>query len=243
MPKKDQRARGPARSAGGKPRASEAVSDGLVLAAVARAHRHGSPEGRDAGFWGIIDHLAIANRTRAARHVRDRLDAMQGEGLVRSSRRKGVVVWGLTSAGERRLERDLRSADPPRLPESPQHRAWRTARSLAAREIDRLRDMQLAVLVEALDMADSDPPATSDAWFALAERLRRAAWTLGSATYCLQEWQEPSDERADIDTYHELSEETLTDEQRGIRARSAGRRNTHLWQKNDYSTTTDSSNR
>jgi hypothetical protein len=237
MPKKDQRARRAAKSADGKPPASEAVSDGLVLAAVARAHRHGSLEGKDAGFWGIIDHLAIAKRTRAARHVRDRLDAMQREGLVRSSRRHGIVVWGLTSAGQGLLERQLRSADPPRLPESPQHRVWRAARSLAAQEIDRLRDMQLAVLVDALDMADSDPPATSDAWFAVAERLRHAAWTLGSATYCLHEWQEPSDDRADIDTCHELNEEKLTDEQRRVRARSAGRRNTSIWQENDYSKT------
>jgi hypothetical protein len=205
------------------------MSDGLALAAVARAYRHGSAEGRDAGFWGIIDHLAIAKRTRAARHVRDRLEALHGDGLVQSSRRHGVVVWGLTPAGERRLEREFQSADPPRLPESPQHRAWRTARSLAAEEIDRLRDIQLAVLVDALDMADSDPPATSKAWFALAERLRRAAWTLGSATYCLHEWREPSDEQADIDTYEGLGEEKLTDEQRRIRARSAGRRNTRLW--------------
>jgi hypothetical protein len=43
--------------------------------------------------------------------------------------------------------------------------------------------------------------------------------------------------RADIDTYEELDDEKLTDERRRVRDRSAGRRNTHLWQEKDYSMT------
>jgi hypothetical protein len=37
----------------------------------------------------------------------------------------------------------------------------------------------------------------SDVWFGLAGRLKKGCWQLGSATYCLQEWPEPDDARAD----------------------------------------------
>ncbi len=96
-------------SAGGGRQQVEAVSDPLVLAAVARAYRHRSAEGLGVPIWHILERLAIAKRTKAAREVRARLDAMHADGLVQSSRRHGVVVWALTLAGKRRLERELRS--------------------------------------------------------------------------------------------------------------------------------------
>lgn len=219
-----------AASTGGAPRQVDAVSDGLVLAAVERAYRHSRAEGLDAPIWHILDHLAITRRTKAAREVRARLDALDANGLVLCSRRHGVVVWGLTSTGKRRLKRQLRSADAPRLPESPQHRAWRTAKDLAGQEIERLRDDLRGVVIDALDLAAADPPANSDAWFVLAERLQHATRVLGSATYCLHEWREPSDEQADVDTLEQSGEQKLPQEERRSRhTRRAGRRNTTLW--------------
>jgi len=55
------------------------------------------------------------------------------------------------------------------------------------------------------------PPAFSDQWFELAERLRSDCWMLGSASHCLHEWAEPDDRYADIDE--------------GV----PGRRNLRLW--------------
>ncbi len=72
----------PRRSHQAAPEQRAAVSDGLVLAAVDRAYRHGSAEGRDAPIWSIIAHLAIAKRTKAAREVRSRLRALEADGLL-----------------------------------------------------------------------------------------------------------------------------------------------------------------
>lgn len=227
--RRSDRAQAGATSAGGTPRA-ETVSDWLVLAAVARAYRHRSPKGLDVPFGDIIDHLAIARRTKAARNVRAHLAALCDADLVRRSRRHGITVWGLTWAGQRHLERALRSTDPPILPESPQHRAWRNAHDLAGQEIDRFRGQLRATVGDTLELADTDPPTHSDAWFMLAARLQRDAWLLGSATHCLYEWREPTDERADIDTQEEAGEEELPEKERNRRrAHRAGRRNTVLW--------------
>jgi len=205
-------------------------SDGLVLAAVARACPHSSCESGPVSFFEILDHLAIRKRTDASRNVRTRLDALLDAGILRCSRRHGVVVWSLTSAGERHFEHELRSADPPSLPESPQHRAWRNAHALAEQEIERFREELRATASASLELVDADPPVPSDVWFTLARDLRSAAWIVGSAIHCLYEWREPTDDRADIDTHQERGEESLLEEERNARrARRAGRRNTTLW--------------
>jgi DNA-binding transcriptional ArsR family regulator len=204
-------------------------SEGLVLAAVARACLHRS---RESGvpFFEILDHLAIRKRTNASRDVRAHLDALREAGILRCSREHGVVVWSLTSAGDGRLERELHSADPPSLPESPQHRAWRNAHELAEQEIERFREELRATASGALELVDADPPVRSDVWFTLARDLRSAAWVVGSAIHCLHEWREPTDDRADVDNHQEPGEESLLEEERNARrARRAGRRNTTLW--------------
>jgi hypothetical protein len=114
------------------------------------------------------------------------------------------------------------------LPESPQHRQWRNARTLAAQEIERFRATMRDAVTEAGALLGSTPG--SDAWFELAERLHRAARRLGSATYCLHEWMEPDDDRADIDNHVSPADLTLNPRERQQReARRAGRRNTRLW--------------
>jgi len=46
------------------------------------------------------------------------------------------------------------------------------------------------------------PPA--DSWFGLGRRLAAAFWLVGSATYCRDEWPQPSDDCIDTDpdTHH-----------------------------------------
>ncbi len=80
---------------------------------------------------------------------------------------------------------------------------------------------------EALESLDADPVAPSDGWFTLARDLRCAAWIVGSATYCLDEWREPTDDRADVDTHQEPGEETLPEEERQRPARPPSRVTQH----------------
>jgi len=114
------------------------------------------------------------------------------------------------------------------LPESPQHQAWRAARALAEWEIEQFRSAMADVLTEATALLDGS--GSSDGWFEMADRLRKAAWRLGSATYCLLQWSEPTDDRADIDDHSMASDVLLGDEERArCSHRRSGRRNTNLW--------------
>jgi len=85
------------------------------------------------------------------------------------------------------------------------------------------------VLAEATALLDGG--SSSDDWFEMANRLRTAAWRLGSATYCLLQWSEPTDDRADIDDHTMPGDELLGDEEIARRRRRRiGRRSTNLWQ-------------
>jgi hypothetical protein len=204
-------------------------SDELVLAAVARAARHQARDTPGVPAWAVLEHLAIPRRAAAARHVRERLDAMHGAGLLERSRRHSVPTWMLSDAGLDRL-RNSSAADEEQLPESPQHRAWRTARTIAAQELDRFREGVRERLRLAATALEAEPPPDSDAWLELAEELQHACRRLASASYCLYEWLEPNDARADIDEHVEPGDEQLDPAARAVRrARRAGRRNTRLW--------------
>jgi hypothetical protein len=131
-------------------------------------------------------------------------------------------VWSLTPAGERRLL----AAGAVELPESPQHAAWRTARALAGQEIERFTDETRIALTEALALIDSGTPARSDALFEAADRVEFVVSRLGSASHCLYEWAEPSDDRADIDRGEDPADAAIDPERLGaVRARRRGRRN------------------
>ena len=72
--------------------------------------------------------------------------------------------------------------------------------------------------------------APSDVWFALSERLRLGTWLLGSATHCLREWAEPSDDLPDVDDHTDPSDANLSQEKKARRrSRRHGRRNVLLW--------------
>jgi hypothetical protein len=55
------------------------------------------------------------------------------------------------------------------------------------------------VLDEAKQLLDASGQASSEAWYELGRRLERLCGVVASATYCLGEWAEPDDSRADLD--------------------------------------------
>jgi hypothetical protein len=203
------------------------IPDVTVLAAIDRAERHRGRPG--VPVWLIFEHLGIPRRSR---RVRAQLQALVQAGAIEQRRTHGVDVWALAPSGRRRLQ----GAGQVDLPESPQHREWRNARTLAAQEIVRFRGSLHDAL--AAVMAELDGTPDSDAWFELAEGLRGAAWRLGSATYCLHEWIEPSDDRADIDDHISPADLALNpSECRRRQARRVGRRNTRSWSDADSDAT------
>jgi hypothetical protein len=179
--------------------APDVIPDELVLAAIDRAACHSPRDTPEVPCGRSMTTSGIAKRSGAARRVRARLDAMEVAGSVERSRRHSVPVWALTSAGRRRLQRARRAGNVQELPESPQHRAWRSARATAAQEIERFRQSLRDCLEETVLLLDADPPADSDAWFLLGQRLCPACRRLGAAVHCLREWQEPDDAHADVD--------------------------------------------
>jgi hypothetical protein len=208
----------------------DTVSDVLVLAAVDRAEGHGGRDTPGVPVWEALKHLDVPRRSKRARHVRARVDALEAAGMLARSRRHGVSVWAVTSAGRRRLARARHASESVHLPESPQHRRWRTARTAAGQEIERFRESLHKDLALAGGLLDAEPPPHSDQWFELAERLQRDCRQLGAASHCLYEWREPGEERADIDDHQEPGDQGLTeDEQAQWLARRSGRRNIRLW--------------
>ncbi len=214
------------RDRGGELRGFEPVSDEMVLAAVGRAERHREREGDGVMMSDIAEHLGFIHGSWTTRRLRPQIDAFIAAGLLVRSRRHGVVIWGLTSTGRRRVEQASGAVV---LPESPQHRVWRRAQALAAERIDGVCEQASCVLEEAMDALDSEG-VRSDAWFALADRLQSACWQLGSVTYCLSEWPEPDDANPDVDDRKEPGDETIDPaELGGVRYRRGGRRNIWKW--------------
>jgi len=223
----------------------EVVPVGLVLAAVDRAERHRVPAVDPPGVpvWSVLEHLATPRRSRRAREVRGRLDELVAAGSLECLRRHGVVVWSVTRAGRRRLARARRAGRLPVLAESPQHRAWRDAQELAAERVDGFRLDVLEELEHAGELLDAEMAVAagrvalevlggslSDAWLEMAERLQRACRRLGSASYCLWDWREPEDARADVDDHRDPRDRVFDGKERDRRiARRHGRRNTALW--------------
>jgi hypothetical protein len=176
----------------------EPVSDAGVLVAIERAERHRGRGGEPGVLRSTVaDHLGFIHSSWTTRRLRPHLDALRSAGLLSDVRRHGLDLLALTSAGRGSLttsRRVLMAA----LPESPQHRLWRHSRVIAGERIDGLRRQLLATLDEARTLLDrTDAP--SDEWFKLAPRLEKACWRLASAMYCLREWPEPDDARADVD--------------------------------------------
>jgi len=169
----------------------------LMLAAVERATRHDIHGGPDVGWGRVVNHLGFARGAWTTRRLRPQAEALEAAGLLARSNRLGSPHWGLTEKGRRRLQRARRAGNVGPLPEAPQHRVWREARALAREQIERFRGEARATLSEAMRLLD-EGNGDSDAWHELARRSQWELERLSSATYCLREWPEPDDARADV---------------------------------------------
>jgi hypothetical protein len=189
--------------------AQEIPSEQLVLAAIDRADRHRRRPAEGVSRWEVLEHLAVGRRAKAARVVKARLDALTDSDVLAREKRHGTFLWRLTATGRRRLEH----AHPTVLPESPQHRRWREARDRAPSEARQGREQLSDALREARKLLDQEQAASSDAWFLASIRLAEACITLAGATYCLSEWEEPDDTKADIDERREPATAPATPEE------------------------------
>jgi hypothetical protein len=174
----------------------EAPTAELVLAAIDRAVVQSVRPVSDVSGGAIADHLALSRKSGAWRIARRHLLTLVVEGAVRQGKRNGVVVWGLTSSGRRRLARSVRPGERPELPESPQHRLWSDSRRLADQEIDRIRHELAGALGDGTRLLrEAAVPAAT--WLELAQRLSCAAERLGAVVYCVADWPEPGEDGPD----------------------------------------------
>lgn len=174
---------------------AEPVPDAQILAAIHRAEAHDEQD--DASRADIAAHLGFVHNSATTKRLRPQLDALKAAGQIRDVRRNGLDLLTLTAAGRRALEK-AQSAGAAILPESPQHRNWRHSRAMADDRIAGFREALRASMAEVGILLDSQQ-APSDAWFEFGKRLSAECKRLGSATYCLFEWAEPDDTRADVD--------------------------------------------
>jgi DNA-binding PadR family transcriptional regulator len=169
------------------------------LAAVDRAYRHRRlAEVPGVSLAVVKTHLGLAPMAWSTNRLDPDWYELERQGLVEHTERRARTLARPTSAGEARLHALRNAGELEALPESPQHRDWREARSAARERIGGFRDELRAALVEASGLLDAQPLADSDSWREARQRLQKACSRLGSAVYCLCEWAEPDDSEADI---------------------------------------------
>lgn len=169
----------------------------IILAAVERAARHLGTDEIDTVV--VTEHLGLDPDRRSVRAIHQRLDRLRNEGDLTRVARDGRESWILTSEGRTQLDKSYEAGGVGELPESPQHRAWREARVQAALRVEGFEEELSTLLEEASDLLEGAPRPHSSEWFAFSERLSPAAWRLGSAVHCFQEWIEPDDDVPDVD--------------------------------------------
>jgi DNA-binding PadR family transcriptional regulator len=175
-----------------KPTPEPPPSEGLLLAAIDRAYRHRRRrENPGVRLASAKEHLGLARGSASTRCVRPVWDALHAAGLIEPSEPRGQPLWRLTSAGVERLQ-TVRQSGELKLPESPQHRDWREARSAANKQIAGFRNELRTALADTADLLVIEPPTNSDSWREAGERLQTACSGVSWAVYCLSEWAEPS---------------------------------------------------
>jgi hypothetical protein len=177
------------------PQPSDVIPDDLILAAIERAELHSRDDDAGVLYATVVDHLGLSKSSATGRKLRPRFREMEATGLIAQLKRHSLTLYTATRKGKRALK----SAGGVELPESPQHRAWREAKATAAERIQGFREDFQALLCDSAILL-ADDATDSEAWFALGERLDWACSCLGSATHCLREWQEPSDDARDADS-------------------------------------------
>jgi hypothetical protein len=171
---------------------SDRIPEGTLLAAVRRGQLHqAKSEGQS--IAAIKEQLGLRHTGWTTRTLRPPLEALVAAGLLTQQRRWGRIVWAVTARGRRR-------ASPFRvLPESPQHRKWREATALAPNKAEAVRQGALAIVEHAQALLASPLDAGPDAktWRELGRRLEKSMRVMASLTFCLREWDEPDDRRAE----------------------------------------------
>lgn len=207
-----------------------APSDELILVAVERAHRQRPVDSPGVPRREVVAHLGLTGNRSASVQVRDALERLAEQGLLKGRRWHGSQLWELTPAARQRLQEPVCLEAVALLPESPQHRAWREARVLAREEIGRFREELRVALEQSVAMLDAEESPDSDAWFERTEEIFGLCRRLGSAVYWLSEWPEPSEQHADIDQHESPTDLGCTEEELRVRrARRVGRRAVFLW--------------
>lgn len=177
-----------------------APTDEQLFAAIDRAERHRGSD-RGVALETVKEHLGLKRGGWSTIQMRPQLDRLQADGLIEQFRRAGCKAWSLTDAGHRRLAYVQRMSGVPALPEAPQHRVWREARSQAEERIDSfLIDMRERLTAAASLLAVGDEVG-SDQWIAMGDRLHFGCERLASVIYCLSEWAEPDDAISDRAEY------------------------------------------
>ncbi len=194
------------------------VSDALVLAATERAEHHKPlPKGLSGVLLGdVFAHMGFIYNGGATRQLRPRLDALLATGALETTRRNSIKLWGLTSTGRQQLAQARRNGEG-QLPESPQHRAWRHTRALAAERIERYREQLRTLLDETDALLHDGMRVHSDSWLILASELSGPSSLIGAAIYCLKEWAEPDDAHADVDDCSDPDDGCLDPDERARR--------------------------
>ncbi len=177
----------------------EPVSDAVVLLALDRAERYEypSPWSENGIYWtALVTHLGFVRDSWTTRKLRPQVQALTDAGLIVRTQNARRVRWSLTDAGtvaatQARLDAEVS------LPDSPEHRQWRRARSEATEQIEGIRARLGDELRHTLALSDAGGDST--AWYRASDRLSRECRRLGGAVFCLDEWQEPDDEHPDCD--------------------------------------------
>lgn len=206
-------------------------SDATILAAFERAQRHHTGVHPAVSLHAAVAHLGLPWHAGTARRLGPPLRRLQDAELVRTVYPQGNRGWELTPTGRRRLRTLRRAGKVDELPESPQHREWRTARELA-RDCMPDFEQQLSDLLDRAQALLAAPAVVnSDDWLLLADDLKRACRRVGSAIHCRHEWPEPDDRKPDTDNLREPHDKRRPRELRArLHALRHGRRDPAGWE-------------
>jgi DNA-binding PadR family transcriptional regulator len=179
------------------------ISDERLLLAIGRAWDHTHPDRGRLHRRDIAEHLGFIHNGNTTRRLRPQLLGLEKQGVLEAIRYQGADYWRLTKKGSRRVAALRRAGDQEPLPESPQHREWRRARSLVnehlAEIIESLNaDLEAAIAVRRTpinELAQSEPTSTQIR--GLGKRLKWNFDRLATGVYCLFEWKEPKDAERD----------------------------------------------
>ncbi len=115
--------------------ASSVPNDGLILAAIDRAHRHQRGPVDGVSRWDVVEHLGARRRSKTTRVVTRKLQEFTEERVLERHKQHGMLFWRLTALGRRLVSADAAAE----LPESPQHRRWREQHQAAPRHLEQGR--------------------------------------------------------------------------------------------------------